>query len=193
MLTSRIREFGRTASNSTAVNAGAPSLPGENGLPLLGHSLAFLYRPVETALALEQQYGPVFRVKIFGMNAVVMVGPEANKRVLLDREQAFSNAQGWDFFIGRFFHRGAMLLDFEEHRLHRSIMQAAFKKPALMDYVTHMNPVIEAGLPTWCGSGPGGRIHLLPRIKQLTLDIATEVFMGERLGAPGGCHQPGVC
>ena len=25
-------------------------LPGENGLPFLGHSLEFLYRPVETAL-----------------------------------------------------------------------------------------------------------------------------------------------
>ena len=96
------------------------TLPGEKGLPLVGHSLDFLYRPVETALRFESKHGPVFWLSIFGMTAVVMVGPDANKRVLLDREKAFSNARGWDFFIGQFFKRGIMLLDFDEHRFHGS-------------------------------------------------------------------------
>lgn len=157
-------------------------IPGDPGLPLLGHSLDFLYRPVATALRFEQQYGPVFRISIFGMPAVVMIGPEANELVLLDRERAFSNAQGWDFFIGQFFKRGIMLLDFDEHKFHRGIMQAAFKKTALQQYVDRMNPVIEATMQGWSTDRLRRDFKVLPHIKQLTLNIATEVFMGERLG-----------
>lgn len=158
------------------------TLPGEKGLPLVGHSLDFLYRPVETALRFESKHGPVFWLSIFGMTAVVMVGPDANKRVLLDREKAFSNARGWDFFIGQFFKRGIMLLDFDEHRFHRGIMQAAFKKQALMQYVGRMNPVIQGSLNTWCDGRSRKNFAVLPHLKQMTLNIATEVFMGERLG-----------
>ncbi|MGB3622971.1 cytochrome P450 [Ketobacter sp. MCCC 1A13808] len=162
------------------------TLPGEPGLPLLGHSLDFLYRPVKTALRFERKHGPVFWLNIFGMTAVVLIGPEANKQVLLDREKAFSNSRGWDFFIGAFFKRGIMLLDFDEHRFHRGIMQAAFKKQALLKYVERMNPVIEYSLQQWpdtpVNKGQQTAFRVLPNIKQLTLNIATEVFMGEQLG-----------
>ncbi|MCP5016408.1 MAG: cytochrome P450 [Ketobacter sp.] len=158
------------------------SLPGENGLPILGHSLDFLYRPVETALRFEGKHGPVFWLSIFGMTAVVLVGPEANKLVLLDREKAFSNSKGWDFFIGQFFKRGIMLLDFNEHRFHRGIMQAAFKKQALMQYVDRMNPVIEFSMGQWSRKRTQKNFMVLSSIKQMTLNIATEVFMGGHLG-----------
>ncbi|WP_233716838.1 cytochrome P450 [Ketobacter alkanivorans] len=158
------------------------TLPGEKGLPLLGHSLDFLYRPVETALRFERKHGPVFWLSIFGMTAVVLVGPEANKLVLLDREKAFSNSKGWDFFIGQFFKRGIMLLDFDEHRFHRGIMQAAFKKQALMQYVDRMNPVIEYSMRQWSQQRSQQKFMVLSSVKQMTLNIATEVFMGEHLG-----------
>lgn len=157
-------------------------LPGEKGLPIVGHSLDFLYRPVETALRFERKHGPIYWLNIFGMTAVALVGPEANKLVLLDREKAFSNAKGWDFFIGQFFKRGIMLLDFDEHRFHRGIMQAAFKKQVLMQYVGRMNPVIHYSMGDWCKQGSRRHFKVLPHIKQMTLNIATEVFMGEQLG-----------
>ena len=155
------------------------TLPGEPGLPLLGHSLEFLYRPVQTALRFERKHGPIFWLNIFGMTTAVLLGPDANKLVLLDRNKAFSNAKGWDFFIGQFFKRGIMLLDFEEHRFHRGIMQAAFKKQALMQYVDRMNPVIQSNLNKWTHKNLHKRFQVLSNIKQMTLDIATEVFMGD--------------
>ncbi len=164
---------------STAVRHLKQSLPGESGLLIVGHSLEFLYRPVEMALRLEARYGPVFRVSIFGLTAAMLVGPEANQLVLRNQDNVFSNHQGWDFFIGKFFKRGIMLLDFEEHRFHRGIMQAAFKKPNLVHYLTRMSPAISQGIAQWSTSPT---FHVLPHIKQLTLDIATHVFMGEQLG-----------
>ena len=89
------------------------TLPGQAGLPVIGHSLDFLYRPVELALRWEDRFGPVFWLSAFGQTMVALIGPEVNQQVLRNSEQAFSNHQGWDFFIGRFFTRGLMLLDFE--------------------------------------------------------------------------------
>lgn len=155
------------------------TLPGEPGLPVLGHSLAFLYSPVTTALAYYQKFGPVFWLNVLGQTSVVLLGPDANQLVLRNQGDVFSSSKGWDFFIGRFFTRGIMLLDFEEHRFHRGIMQAAFKKPMLVQYLQDMNPAIDSGIARW---KPLREFRVLDRIKQLTLDIATEVFMGEKLG-----------
>ncbi|HVL01197.1 MAG TPA: cytochrome P450 [Dongiaceae bacterium] len=155
------------------------TLPGEPGLPVLGHSLIFLYSPVKTALEYYRKYGPVYWINVLGQTSVVLIGPDANQLVLRNQGDVFSNNQGWDFFIGKFFTRGIMLLDFDEHRFHRGIMQAAFKKPMLVQYLHDMNPAISFGISRW---KPGRKFFVLDQIKQLTLDIATEVFMGEKLG-----------
>lgn len=154
-------------------------MPHEPGLPVLGQTLNFLYRPVETGLAMYRKHGPVVRGRGLGLDAVALGGPDAMQFVLRNQDNAFSNAGGWEFFIGRFFKRGIMLLDFEEHRFHRGILQAAFKKGALVQYLAGMNPAIARGLAGW---RPGRRFRVYPHLKQLTLDIATEVFMGETLG-----------
>lgn len=164
---------------SPAVRHLKTTLPGEDGLPVLGHSLQFLYAPIETALRLEAKHGPLFWLDALGQTCVAMIGPDANQMVLRNADDAFSNHLGWEFFIGKFFTRGIMLLDFEEHRFHRGIMQAAFKKPVLMQYLARMNPAIRQGIDRWKASR---RFLVLPHLKQLTLDIATDVFMGENLG-----------
>jgi len=134
--------------------------------------------PVGLMLQRYDQYGPVSWTRLFGLRVVQMLGPDANQFVLMNKGDLFSNHGGWDFFIGPFFHRGIMLLDFEEHRWHRRIMQQAFTKSALRGYLERMGPRITAGLDTW----PEGGIKVLPRVKRLTLDLATDVFMGQALG-----------
>jgi cytochrome P450 len=156
------------------------TLPGHSGMPLLGYSLDFLRNPVAMGLQLYHQHGPVFWINAFGTTFLMMLGPEANQFVFRNQGDIFSNNQGWDFYIGKFFKRGIMLLDFEEHRHHRGIMQAAFKKPVLAQYLERMNPAIETGIGRW---RVASRFPVMKKIKQLTLDIATDVFMGEPLGA----------
>ena len=77
-----------------------------------------------------------------------------------------------------------MLMDFEEHRHHRRIMQQAFKHERLVGYLDKMNPAIARGIAGW---QPGSGFQLYRAAKQLTLDVATEVFVGgraERRGRP---------
>lgn len=154
-------------------------IPGGRGLPLLGHTVQIMKDPVGFARKRYQKYGEVFSSNMFGIEMVSMAGGDANQFVFQNKGDLFSNNQGWDFFIGKFFHRGIMLLDFEEHRHHRRIMQNAFKKPVLVEYLAGMNEPIARGIRRW---QPEKHFHVFTHVKQLTLDLATEVFMGEHLG-----------
>lgn len=154
-------------------------IPGDGGLPLVGHTLHTIASPLKFARNRYDQYGEISWGRMFGVKMVSMLGPDANQFVFQNKGDLFSNNQGWDFFIGNFFHRGIMLLDFEEHRHHRRIMQNAFKKPVLVEYLKEMNPAIGIGFEKW---KPQKKFLFFPAIKQLTLDLATEVFMGYELG-----------
>lgn len=155
------------------------TLPGSKGKPVVGHSFDFIGDPMDMGLKLSSRYGEVFWVSALGTTFISMIGPDANQLVFRNQGDLFSNNKGWDYYIGKFFHRGIMLLDFEEHRHHRGIMQAAFKKPVLVQYLERMNPAIEKGIRRW---KTGRDFEVLTHIKQLTLDIATDIFMGEQLG-----------
>jgi cytochrome P450 len=117
---------------------------------------------------------------VIGTPVAVVLGGEAITTALANRDGAFSSRTGWDYFIGPFFNRGVMLMDAPEHRHHRLIMQQAFKRERLRGYLRRMHPAIDRGLSGWPVSG---ELHVYPALKQLTLDIATEVFVGGRLGA----------
>ena len=155
-------------------------IPRAPGLPLIGQTYDFLTRPVENGLNIYRKYGPVVRGNTLGVEAVALAGPDALQQVLRNADDTFSSNGGWQLFIGRFFRRGVMLLDFDEHRFHRGILQAAFKKPAMLQYLERMNPAITRGIAGW---RTGRTFSVYPALKSLTLDIATEVFMGEALGA----------
>src|SRR6267378_2258233 len=45
----------------------------------------------------------------------------------LKKKKQFSSTHGWGRILGLLFPRGLMLLDFEEHRLHRRALSVAFK------------------------------------------------------------------
>ena len=153
------------------------SLPGEPGLPVVGIAPSMLRDPIGTAARLNAKHGAVCWTRSLGVLCVMAIGPEANQAIFRNTDQAFANS-AWNYYIGPFFHRGLMLLDFDEHRAHRSVMQAAFKRPLMERYFENMQPTIARGVTQW----PVGRtVRLGPRLKQLTLDVATEVFMGERL------------
>src|SRR5262245_2453293 len=161
-------------------------IPGEDGWPIVGNTFAALRDPPRHAEEMYQKYGPVYRDSLFGVRSVAMLGPEANELVLFDREKNFSSSQGWGFLLDRLFPRGLMLMDFEEHRLHRRALGVAFKPAAMKAYLQALNNGISRRIAEWhlAGSGQGGctDLHFYPAIKQLTLDLAASSFLGIELG-----------
>src|SRR3984885_6776740 len=101
-------------------------IPGEEGWPIIGRTLAILADPKGEVERMAAKHGLVYRSRVLGETSVTVLGPEANELVLFDQSRLFSSTYGWGTILGRLFPRGLMLLDFDEHRLHRRAPSWAF-------------------------------------------------------------------
>ena len=169
------------APASAPAGSGLDSIPGSAGWPLIGDTYRMLHDPVGWATERYERYGPISWTSAFGKQTVALLGPDAWDAPMMNRDKAFASGPSWDYLIGRFFDRGLMLLDFDEHLFHKRIMMQAFTKARLSSYLEGMNPTIETGLSAWAGAE---QFLAYPALKQLTLDVATRTFMGAPLG-PG--------
>lgn len=152
---------------------------GNYGFPFLGHILSSLVDPLDFARRRYDRYGPVSWAGGVGFRVVALMGPEALEAAWIKKDKAFSSTRGWAPVIGPFFHRGIMLLDFDEHRDHRRIMQQAFTRSALDGYLELMRPSIDRTLANWPSAQ---RFPFYTSVKHLLLEQAAEVFVGAALG-----------
>ena len=94
-------------------------LPGDYGLPIVGRTFECVTDPYGFVRKMYQRHGPVCRTYNFSERRVLLLHPDAAEIVLMDRQRNFSSRLGWDRFLGRFFPKGLMLRDFDDHRCHR--------------------------------------------------------------------------
>lgn len=174
-------QFPETKLADPPPGSGLKPVVGDRGLPILGHMIEMLRGGPDYLMFLYQTKGPL----VFGDSPVLpfvaALGPDAAQAIYSNRNKDYSQ-QGWTPVIGAFFHRGLMLLDFEEHLFHRRIMQEAFVRSRLASYVEQMDQVVSQVISQdWVVND--ARFLLYPAMKELTLDIASMVFMG---------HEPGT-
>ena len=150
-------------------------IPGESGLPFFGNTFRMLKDPEAYGNAMIEKYGKVHRSNVFFRDVVTLIGPEANEFVLMDKGKNFSSEKGWASYLSRLFPRGLMLLDFDEHRAHRHVMGAAFKTGPMKGYLERLNAAIPEGIDAW---GEMGSFKFYPAIKELSLNLASTVFLG---------------
>ena len=154
---------------------------GDAGLPVFGHMIEMFRGGPEFLMHLYRKNGPVSFADSPALPAVVALGPDAAQTIYTNRNKDYSQ-KGWLPAIGPFFKRGLMLLDFDEHMYHRRIMQEAFTRTRLTGYVGHVDDVATQVINNdWVAND--ARFLLYPAMKELTLDIASMVFMG---------HEPGT-
>ena len=96
------------------------------------------------------------------------------------RRRLFSSTHGWETVLGRLFPRGLMLLDFDEHRLHRRALSVAFKAGPMKSYLAALDAGIAARVAQW--RAQPGPMLFYPAMKQLTLDLAATSFLGAGIG-----------
>jgi cytochrome P450 len=155
-------------------------IPGDEGWPVIGKTLQVLADPKGHVEANAARYGLVYRSHLFGETSLVFLGPEANELVLFDQNKMFSSTLGWGRILGLLFPRGLMLLDFDEHRLHRRALSVAFKSGPMKSYLTELDKGIAARVAQW--KAKPGEMLLYPAMKQLTLDLAATSFLGADIG-----------
>jgi len=155
-------------------------IPGDEGWPIIGKTFQVLADPKGEVEGCATKYGLVYRTHTFGQTNVVLLGPEANEFVLFDQQKLFSSTHGWNRVLELVFPRGLMLLDFDEHRLHRKALSVAFKSGPMKSYLTDLDKGIAARIARW--RAQPGVMQLYPAMKQLTLDLAATSFLGADIG-----------
>lgn len=160
--------------------SGLKPVMGDQGLPYIGWAPSAVSNFGRYARQRYATYGPVSWAGFLGLRSVWVLGPDEFGEVLNNCDKAFANGPAWSYFLGPFFNRGIMLLDFEEHLDHKRIMQQAFARERLLEYLAAMNNRIATSIAAWT---PGSSFELYKANKSMLLDVATEVFVGEQ---PGG-------
>jgi cytochrome P450 len=155
-------------------------IPGDEGWPVVGRTLKILADPKGEVERMAAKYGLVYRSRVLGETSITVLGPEANELVLFDQGKMFSSTHGWETILGRLFPRGLMLLDFDEHRLHRRALSVAFKSGPMKSYLAALDAGISARVMQW-RRRPGPMLFY-PAMKQLTLDLAATSFLGTDIG-----------
>ena len=150
-------------------------IPGDDGLPLVGHTPAMLRDLHAVARRQVREYGPVSRIRLVGQRGLMVTGADAYERIFHDPEQCFSAEKGYEKQLGLFYPRGLLLMDFDEHRVNRRMMQGAFRAAALQRYLEMARPVMERHVQA---RGRDVDVVFYPRVKRLLLEIGALCFLG---------------
>jgi cytochrome P450 len=165
-------------------------IPGDNGaLPILGDTVEFLKDYHGLINRKYKLYGPIYRNNALLQRNIALLGPEANEIVLKDSDKIFSSKKAWDPLLDKLFPNGLMLRDFDVHRFHRKVLQAAFKKESLQAYLETMNPRMRQGVIDFPKDSEFG---FKDSIKSLLLNVAAQVFMGVEMGKEADKNQQGL-
>lgn len=153
-------------------------LPGSYGAPLLGDTVAFFKDPFEWAQKQYKQHGALSKFNIISGRAVVALGPDLIQQVMLDPEKVFSSKMGFMQRVAVFFQGSLIMEDFDKHKHQRRILQTAFKNDALKHYTSEINRIYDRALDEW-DADAGTTIPFFLYIKNLLLEVAAEIFIGE--------------
>jgi cytochrome P450 len=148
-------------------------IPGEYGWPFVGKTWDMFVDPQALFDHYHQKYGDISRISITGNKCVLLLHPDHAQQVLMDREKNFSIKMGWQSVMADFFQGGLVMRDYDEHRLHRGIMQTSFKPPAMREYAVTIQSIVEKTVQRWANQDS---ISFYDEVKRLLLDIAFQVF-----------------
>ncbi len=176
MATKTISPYGDYIHQPNATNL--DHIPGDYGLPLVGHTFSYIKDPMIWAQQRYKKYGPLQRIATTGVRGVLALGPDLAQQVMLDMDRNFSSKMGFLDRVQKFFEGSLIMEDFEHHKHQRRIVQGAFKNDALQHYTREINRIYDRALDEW-EADAGKTIPFFLYIKDLLLVVAAEIFAGE--------------
>jgi cytochrome P450 len=133
---------------------------------------------------LAVQHGPIFSFipqagPLAGNAAVYLIGPEANRFVLLSGRQHFSHDLGWTPVVGESLGHGLLNMDAPEHTRHRGLMNPAFTATFMAGYLPLMQRIIAQRTADWAERD---ELDLVSEAREITFDVAAAALVGAQTG-----------
>ena len=130
------RENAKSAAG--AVNSKKPippkkPIPNVRGLPLVGNTIGIARDPAAFFVRCYREYGPVYRVNVFGRKNYVIAGPEAGQFMNSKAGRlGLRSKEFWQDFVDHYGASKALVqVDGDIHRQLRAVMRAGFSREAL--------------------------------------------------------------
>ncbi|MBW4659257.1 MAG: cytochrome P450 [Drouetiella hepatica Uher 2000/2452] len=157
-------------------------IPGSYGLPLIGETIE-LFRDEELFYWRHfHKYGSIFKTRAMGKNFAFLIGPEANRLVMMEQADHVSTTLGWEF-LRPVFGNGLLFMEGEKHRATRRLMYPAFHGRAIASYFDTIQSVAQDFVQDWATRET---VNLLTEFRRLTLVIACRLFIGTQTASEVG-------
>ena len=128
--------------------------------------------------AMFKEHGPIFRaVSPGGNDLVFLVGPEANRAVMVTHRDKVSNAGGWSRTerAVQIFGKGLTFTDGVEHDLHRRALSPGFTPRAVDNYLPLIQKIVHDATENWADRQ---ETDIYQEAHKITFDIAAAVLLG---------------
>lgn len=124
------------------------------------------------------EHGPIFRSRsLKGSDTVFLVGPEANRAVMVSHRQDVSNYGGWSRTerAVQIFGKGLTFMDGVEHGEHRRALSPAFTPKAVAGSLPLINKVVRDVTDGWAQRQ---EVDVYQEAHRITFDIAASFLIG---------------
>jgi cytochrome P450 len=127
---------------------------------------------------LEERYhahGPIFRSSLI-YPVVWMIGPEANRFIMVNRREIFSYEGGYgQLAFGRLFPRNVLIMDGEEHLHMRGILEPAVSRLGLEESIEQVQALWHEAAARLRREGPVDAYHTAQRT---TFEVSARALTG---------------
>ncbi|MFS8104411.1 cytochrome P450 [Lentzea alba] len=151
------------------------------GLPLAGHALDLLRRPIEF-LTEMRDLGPVVRFRLGPKDAYLVTTPDAVREVLITQLSAFGKGGALIDTAREVVGNGIGTSDGAEHRKNRKMAQPAFHHQRIASYTAAMAGIASQKATSWL---PGLRLSMPEEMHALSAAILAKTLITTDVDAPG--------
>lgn len=151
------------------------------GLPLAGHALDLLRRPLEF-LAEVRDLGPVVRFRLGPKDAYLVTTPDAVREVLITQLSAFGKGGALIDTAREVVGNGIGTSDGAEHRRNRKMALPAFHHRRIAGYTATMADISVRRAGSWL---PGQELSMPDEMHALSAAILARTLITTELDAPG--------
>ncbi|QIS21943.1 cytochrome P450 [Nocardia terpenica] len=147
------------------------------GLPGLGHALQMRRDPLALFESLRP-YGDVVRIKLGPQQVYVVTSTAVSTELFVSKYRSFDKGVAVEHFRS-VFGSGLLSSDGEMHRADRLLMQPAFHRERLADYVELMREQVVEHTATW---RDGDVLDARAALTAITLGVVTRAMISAKVG-----------
>ncbi len=156
-------------------------IPNVKGIPFVGNTIEMAKDPAAFFVRAYRDYGPIYRVNVFGRKQYVIAGTEAAKLMSTKKgRDGLRSKEFWQDFVD---HYGASKtltqIDGEEHRKMRGIMRKGFSREAAAGRYHELTHIVDKSIMRDWNPSKRENVPVVEGFQYMIVQMIGEMMSGE--------------